>query len=202
MINFFIFLYFNVVISNKNSDKKNSHKRFSIIYISLILIIAILGFLFYKYHTNKITGVRSTGSPYTKGIRSSSAKPGSSGITPNSHSSSNTPPNTSASNVNTGYPPIAPWGTFANVYNATPDEQMGSTCNTTPGATCQILFTNGTVSKSLPLKTTDSGGAAYWSWTPYGIGLTQGIWHIKAVATKDNQSTVTNNDPLTLNISS
>ncbi len=65
---------------------------------------------------------------------------------------------------------------------------MSSDCTTSPGATCTISFTKGGATKSLPAKTADAGGTAYWNWKLQDYGLTQGKWTIKATATLGSQS--------------
>lgn len=145
------------------------------------------------------------GNSYTKGEGNpepvkansqTSAKPATTGTTSD---------NATQNNTKSDAPPVsgklqAPQGTFANVYEADANDEMGSTCNTTPGATCQILFTKDGVTKSLSKENTDKGGAVFWSWTPKKIGLTPGTWHITAKATLGAQVKTTSNDPLTLEI--
>lgn len=97
---------------------------------------------------------------------------------------------------------LAPQGTFANVYEATMDEQMSSTCTSNAGVYCKIVFIKDGVSKSLPDHLTDTSGSTAWAWKPRDIGLSPGIWHIKAVASYNGQTKTTNNDPLTLKIKS
>lgn len=66
---------------------------------------------------------------------------------------------------------------------------LSSVCTTSPGASCTITFTKDGVTKSLPAQTTDRGGSTYWNnWSLQGIGLTQGSWHIQAVATLNGQT--------------
>lgn len=147
--------------------------------------------------SHKAKAPATTGGAYTKGLSTNPKQ--------NSSSSSTTtvPPATDSATKapeSTTKTLISPWGTFANVYNAHLHDQMGSTCNTTPGATCQIIFTSGDQTKSLNTEQTDSGGAVYWSWTPAGIGLTPGTWHITAKAVLGSQVKTTNNDPLTLKV--
>jgi hypothetical protein len=168
------------------------------------------------YYTNHLSFWRRhlpvqqpTGSSLTKGEPATSASntnTGSGSQTKTDNGSAGQT-NTAAGNNSstTTAPPItgsltAPWGTFANVYSAKTSDQMQSTCNTTPGATCQIIFTNGNSTKSLEAEMTDAGGAVYWAWTPAGVGLTPGTWHITAKAVLGAQSKITNNDPLTLEI--
>jgi hypothetical protein len=65
---------------------------------------------------------------------------------------------------------------------------ISSTCSTTPGATCKIVFTKDRVSKELSAQTTDGNGSVYWNWKLQSVGLTEGIWKIKAVATLGDQT--------------
>jgi len=67
-------------------------------------------------------------------------------------------------------------------------ELLQSVCNTSAGATCQMIFTNNGTTKSLPAQMTDRGGATYWTWSPSQIGLTAGTWTIQATATAGSQS--------------
>jgi hypothetical protein len=155
------------------------------------------------FHT-KPTGV--AGNSYTKGDSNGSQSPTNTDDTNSTKpETSDSSPSDNQSDAKSDAPLVsgklqAPQGTFANVYEASPDDEMGSTCNTTPGATCQILFTKDGVTKSLPKENTDKGGAVFWSWTPKKIGLTTGTWHITAKATLGSQVKTTNNDPLTLEI--
>lgn len=146
----------------------------------------------------------TTGNSYTKGVTKSDSVSGSKTKSVNSQNfnqpQNNTTKDTNPSGDTSSRTLLAPWGTFANTYSANINTQMGSTCNTSPGATCQIIFTNGSISKALDTETTDAGGAVYWSWTPQEIGLTPGTWHILAKATLGSQIKTTNNDPLTLGL--
>lgn len=98
----------------------------------------------------------------------------------------------------------APSGNFVsnhrpNLSGSPAPNQMSSTCNTTPGATCQISFSKDGVTKSLPAQTTDKGGSTYWSWKLQDLGLTAGTWKIEAKAMLNNQVR-TAIDALTLDI--
>lgn len=93
-------------------------------------------------------------------------------------------------------PLTAPTGTFVsnhrpNLSGSPAPNQVQSTCTTTPGATCQIIFTNGAQTKSLPAQTTDKGGSSYWSWTLQDIGLTEGSWEVTAKAVLGSQTKTT-----------
>jgi hypothetical protein len=60
-----------------------------------------------------------------------------------------------------------------------------SVCSTSPGATCYIELSKDGVLKRLDSQTTDSNGAAFWTWDIKTAGLTQGSWQVKVAATKD-----------------
>jgi hypothetical protein len=76
---------------------------------------------------------------------------------------------------------------------------MASTCNTTPGAECKIVFTKNTETHELSSKTADAGGATYWNWKPQEIGLSPGEWRIDAVASLNGES-ITRSDALSLTV--
>ena len=186
-----------------------------VLIIALVVSVALLvtAVLYYtgnlSFWHRHIPVQQPTGSSLTKGEPATSAPntaTGSGSQTKTDNGSAGQT-NTAAGNNSstTTAPPItgsltAPWGTFANVYNAKTSDQMQSTCNTTPGATCEIIFTNGDTTKSLETEMTDAGGAVYWAWTPAGVGLAPGTWHITAKAVLGAQSKTTSNDPLTLEI--
>lgn len=89
---------------------------------------------------------------------------------------------------------VAPTGTFISNHtiNLSDISQLSvqSDCTTTPGIECTITFSQGSSVKSLPTKTTDAGGAAYWSWNIKDLGLTLGTWQIKATASSNNHKEV------------
>jgi hypothetical protein len=185
--------------------EKSAHKlRLPLLGIGII-VVALLALELtnttHIFHHEKIKPTATTGGAYTKGTQGSSNSTKDS-----SQSSTNTVPSDSSakqsadgSTTNTNL--TAPWGTFANDYKVSLTDQMGSTCNTTPGAKCKIVFTNGSTSRSLDPDTADAGGAVYWSWTPSKMGLTPGTWHMTMEATLGAQTKTTSNDPLTLEVS-
>lgn len=170
----------------------------------VVAVIAVLEFTntthFFRKEVPKPIG--TTGGALTKGTQggtvsqeAANAQPGN--ATPNTPTNNKQPDPAVASTNGTL---LAPWGTFFNNTPVKTSEQMGSTCNTTTGAACQIIFTNEGSTKTLPAQSTDAGGAVYWSWKPSDIGLTPGIWHVSAKATLGSQTKTTSNDPLTLEI--
>jgi hypothetical protein len=185
-----------------NQKRRSYRKQYVFLAAGLLVIAAVFTILEVTNTTHifhKSKPVATTGGQYTKGVSPPANSTTNNDTSSSNQSSSNSnvkqPENSSASATLT-----APWGTFANVYNAHYGDQMGSTCNTTPGATCQIIFTMGEQTRSLNTTTTDAGGAVYWSWKPNEISLTPGIWHITAKAVLGTQTKTTSNDPLTLTI--
>lgn len=185
---------------------------------ALLLVVALLAMgmleafnVTHVFHSSNARAVTTTASPATKGIKpadNSKDKQPATGSTPSTGTQSQGQPNSpdgpvkqNATSNNTNL--AAPSGTFANIYkDVSLSENMQSTCNTTPGATCQIIFTRGSLTKSLPLKSVDNGGAAYWSWKPNdsNVGLSVGTWHITARATLGSQTQTTDNGSLELEI--
>ncbi|MEI7539405.1 MAG: hypothetical protein WCJ36_01375 [Candidatus Saccharibacteria bacterium] len=134
-----------------------------------------------------------------------------------------TQPNNSSSNINSGATsspkdnsqttpaiinsdttPIEPTGTFISNHhpnlsgNPAPNTES-STCTTTPGADCEIRFTNGNTTKSLSIKKTDSDGNASWDWNLNDVGLTAGEWSITAIAINGSK-TATATDSMSLSV--
>lgn len=123
---------------------------------------------------------------------------------PTSQPGQTTPPPSSDQKPPTAAAPskklIAPNGTFVNESSGSMNEQMGSTCTTNANVYCQISFTNGTITKSLPKKLTDPTGNVVWSWTPAQVGLTTGTWHMQMTASYNGATKTTNGDPLTFEV--
>lgn len=89
--------------------------------------------------------------------------------------------------------PSEPIGSFVsnhypNLSGSPRPNSIASTCTTTPGASCKIVFTMGSVVKELTGKSTDQNGNTEWNWTLQSIGITEGTWKIKAIATNGNLS--------------
>jgi hypothetical protein len=99
---------------------------------------------------------------------------------------------------------ITPSGSFVSNHHASisgthgPNQEQ-SVCNTSPGAYCDIIFTNGDQSKSLGKKVADESGNSYWNWSIPSIGLTQGSWQISATASA-SQQTKSSTDSLNLEV--
>jgi hypothetical protein len=150
----------------------------------LIVLVLLAGFLFYRhlYHQKPITL-----SEYNKGEGTGTinVSPGSNSIAPSSETNNNSKdvgPSKTAG-------PDTPSGNFVSSHKVSlaAGGNIASTCNTTPGANCSIIFSNGTITKALPARMADAGGAAYWNWQVSDLGLTVGTWQIKASASLNGQ---------------
>ena len=192
---------------------KKSLSAKAIVLISVIAVIVIAGGIFaYLKITSKPKEI-TTASSNTKG--EPAGQPSDNGTTPPSSSdkgdtSGDVGPTTGTSGTKDNSTPssnatlIDPTGNFVsnhhpNLSGSPAPNQIQSICNTTPGATCQIIFTKDGVTKQLPAQKTDSGGATYWTWKLQDIGLTAGSWHVQAKATLGTQ-TKTADDAMNLEV--
>lgn len=185
---------------------KKNKKTKTRIFISAVILIAILVSL------SELTGLThifhnqpaaTTGSSYTKGEQQSSTS-SQSPTTPSSNTTS-TQPGDQKSDTGTSFSQltlITPSGDFVsnhhpNLSGSPAPNSLTSVCSTTPGGSCDIVFTKDGVTKSLGRQTTDRGGSTYWDWKLQDKGLTAGTWKVTAVATY-NGKTASASDALDL----
>lgn len=197
------------------SNKRNVPKTRRKILIVCIIIIALAGLAFGLYSLNKDDNTTET-SARTSSEKGETSSEKSSGSNTSSGSSSSGSPtgqdndtggdkeggSTTPAPSNT--PPATPSGTFIsnhhpNLSGSPAPNKVQSTCVTTPGAKCNIVFTKGGVTKSLGEQTADADGAVYWQWTLQDKGLTEGSWKVTAVATLNGQ-TASTGDPINLEV--
>ncbi len=149
---------------------------------ALVLIILIVGLFLLIHRPAKVATIPSTNPATAVSKKTTSAQQAQPSTSPTGKTATATATPTTGNNS----PPITPTGNF--VSNHRPGQNgssttESSTCNTTPGATCYIEFTNGDLARTLASKTVDSNGAVYWNWDVGSAGLTSGSWQIKAIAT-------------------
>jgi hypothetical protein len=92
-----------------------------------------------------------------------------------------------------GSAPLTPFGSFVsnhrpNLSGSPAPSQEQSVCNTTPGATCYIQFTQNGVVKKLAPQVANADGVTSWTWDVKTAGFTEGNWEITAIATLNGQS--------------
>lgn len=177
-----------------------SKKPLLIAVAGLIVIVAILEL------TNTTHLFHKQGVPPVIPAHTSSGKPiSTSSSQPNTPAVSTPQDNTPLPTDVTNHTLIAPTGTF--VSNHFPGQNGSSTteasvCNTSPGATCYIKFTNVATGDTTQLaaQVTDARGTTSWYWdVSQDAHLSAGQWKITAVATLGSQ-TKTATDTLTLTV--
>jgi len=161
----------------------------------ILLVVVVLLVASYLHHQHSSPVIPST-SP-AKTVSGSSDKQVAASVNPSSSTSDSSKSAATSTTAPSGTPPTTPYGDF--VSNHSPGgqnpTQETSVCNTTPGATCYIQFTQGSIIKSLSSQTADANGAAYWNWD--ATTLSGGSWTIKAIAGLNGQTaTASDSRPL------
>jgi hypothetical protein len=166
----------------------------------LIVIVAILELTntTHLFHKQSVPPVIPAHTSPGKPISTSSSQP-------NAPAASTPQDNTPLPTDVTNHTLIAPTGTF--VSNHFPGQNGSSTteasvCNTSPGATCYIKFTNVTTGDTTQLaaQVTDARGTTSWYWdASQDAHLSAGQWKVMAIATLGSQ-TKTATDTLNLTV--
>lgn len=184
---------------NKKDPKytKNA-RRLSSRAVALIVVAAIVvagGIAAYAYHSHqqRQAEIGSKVIPATADTNSSDSKDQSSTTSPG-NTDKNGPAESPATPSSNQTLSQAPSGTFvSNHYPSisgkpTPSA-MQSTCNTDPGASCYIAFTNKSgQTKTLQKQTAGANGVVIWNWDVKTAGFTPGEWAITATATLNSSS--------------
>lgn len=189
-----------VFVQKKQTTGDRTNKKRHLLILLILTLAALTIFCLVWTSVIRLGRPPETASPYTKGQPS---LPPSTNSSPSSHQQPGDQKSTSGNS--TGQTLLAPEGVFVsnhhpNLSGSPAPSTLNSTCSTTPGATCKITFTMGSVVKSLSAQTTDRGGSAYWNWKLQDVGLTAGSWQVQAVAHLNGQ-TKTTTDALLLEVS-
>jgi hypothetical protein len=184
----------------KNSNRPFYKNKWLIAVFTLFIILALLELTntTHLLHSKKaVSGTIPSSSPTgTSPPSASSESKGSGSTTPPTvinEKQSQTPP------VNTNAPLQAPYGTFVSNHHPDANSSEESVCSSTPGASCTIKFTQGSVVKTLSAQTVDGTGTTYWSWNVKQAGITSGSWTVTANASLNGQTKSTQ-DNLALEI--
>ena len=182
-----------------------------IIVLIIIIVIAILELTNTTYLLHKRKAVSGTiPSTTTKSVAitnsgQSAASSSKTSVTAGTDSTADSAKNQVGSQQASSSGLVTPYGTFVSNHHpslsdsSTAPSAEQSVCQTSPGATCYIKFTNNSVVKTLATKTADQNGIIIWNWDVNTAGFTEGSWQITAVASL-NSSTQTTTDPQTLEV--
>ena len=171
------------------------HKALTILIILSVLVVAGSLVFAYKYSSAKpklptSTTTHHISTPTSTTGKSKAASKGSSTTSSNSQTNSTT---VSPSPPSTKQSLIPPFGSFVSNHspslsNSSQSYELSS-CETTPGSSCYIQFTDNSGAKiDLPSETTNSQGVTSWSWYVGNKGFTAGSWRIEAIATLNGQT--------------
>jgi hypothetical protein len=187
-------LKYNYMISSNKHTKQSKNKRVfrtlfpmiaAIVFVVSILEVTNTTHIFHKPQ-KVIVIIKST----TPGVALKTDTVNSNPY--GSSSKTNQDISTQSSQAPTGSL-LAPWGSFVSNHNpgsGASTSQETSVCNTTPGASCYIKLTNGSLVKILETKIADNNGSIIWNWNT-DTTLDKGVWNISAVADLNGQSKTT-----------
>jgi len=169
-------------------------RQFLLSAVAVLLVIGLVLTFSYALHADHKPP--ASGSAFTdKGSPQSSISGNSNpSNTDNASNGQNSGPlsQEAKSNTNVGVTAdlILPSGNFVSNHHPSLSSQPleSSVCTTTPGASCQIIFTQDNITKELPARTTDSNGSAFWDWKLQDYGLSTGSWKVEATATLNGQN--------------
>jgi cytoskeletal protein RodZ len=196
-----------MIYKNKIQQKRKK-KLYLVIGLILLCVIAIVTILELTDTTtlfHKKNNAPHTSNQFTKGEGEQTAQQQSKSSDDNQPTNGDNTSKDTKGQSDTPVTPetelLTPTGNFvsAHKFSLVSNPPIGSTCETTPKATCQITFTSGSKTVQLDRQTTDDGGASYWTWKPKDIGLTTGTWSVHAKAQIGSQSK-TADDALNLEI--
>lgn len=167
-----------------NANRKSNNRwLYAALIVIVIVVLAVVFYAYRPFHKKSATipSTTSLGTPASNQSGTGNSTSGSNSSSGGSGTGTNQP---AASNL------VSPWGNFvSNHYpgqNGAPTAET-STCNTSPGATCYIHFTNGSKTRNLDSKVANANGAVIWNWDVKEAGFSSGNWQIKAIATLDGQ---------------
>lgn len=196
-------------------SKFSKLRRFTPYISAVLLLVIVVTTLELTNTTHLLHKKRAVSSTIPATVKTESNDGNDTASTPSTPDTSATPTTpTTPTNTkvvgapSTSAPLIAPSGNFVSNHkpslshaNDVPS-QLQSVCNTTPGATCTITFTNTAgIVKTLAAKTTDATGSVIWDWDVNAAGFTTGTWKITATATLNGDSK-SNSDPQSLEVQS
>lgn len=161
---------------------------------ALIIVVGSLWWYFERPSKKATATIPSTVSTATQPANSSTNSPGDKNPSSAGSSITTAPTKTAVgggSNTSAiGAAPDTPWGSFVSNHhpgNGSPTTET-SVCNTTPGASCYIKFTNGAQARTLDAQVANANGSVIWNWDVSNAGFSNGNWQITAIASLSGQT--------------
>jgi hypothetical protein len=167
-----------------------------IVLITSLAAILVMVAVYVKVSHRKPAATASPGSQPQNSIDSATPPPPA--PQPAAPTGSTPPPGTPGSSSGLG----KPTGQLVSNHHVslsgtTEQTQEVSTCQTQPGATCDIRLSGpGGVIKTVGAKTTDDRGGVEFVWNVKDLGLSAGTWKVEAVASQNGQSGISDPDSL------
>jgi hypothetical protein len=174
--------------------------NYKYILLGAVTVLVVCLILLLTHHKAKVATIPSA-NPLDKNSQSSNSNSGSTnGSINNSSASGSSDKSTSGGESQ----PLALSSAQTLVSNHHPGENGSPTteqsaCQTTPGATCYIEFTQAGLTRKLDAKIADSNGLGVWNWDTKDADFSSGQWKIIAVASLNGQTKSTS-DPSPLEI--
>lgn len=176
------------------AKKSGFAKNYVILIVLLVIAVAAGAYFAFAYYHKPSGNIIPSKTSASGNKPAQSTKSGSGSSSPSSSTTSSQPTSAKTAPAATpakGAGPAQPTGPFVSNHtpgqNGSPTTEI-SNCNTTPGATCFIEFTNGSTTKQLAPQATDGNGSTSWSWDIGSAGLTSGSWKITAIATLNGKT--------------
>lgn len=187
-------------VNYKIKSVKSNNSRMLIAASVILILSIILGGVIYAQQSNRrriaqeVIPVANTVEAPSNTVETTTPEPtaGEAPIEKTTDKTVSTSFNSNMANSQDG--PAKPYGTFVSNHHPSLSGSGGvpssiqSTCQGTPGAKCQIIFTKDGKTKSLPEKTIGSHGSVSWDWDVEEAGFTAGSWQIKAVSSLNGKS--------------
>lgn len=170
-----------------------SRGRLFVLGAVLLVLVVFAGWMVHRHKSSYIPTISSGSAHSSSGAAGSNSKASSS--TASAGTSNKSPQSTTNNNSSqTQVTLLAPSGNFVSNHspgqNGSPSQET-SVCNTSPGASCYISFTQGNIVKQLAPKTADANGSVYWDWDINSAGLSSGSWRVQAKASLNGQTKTT-----------
>lgn len=169
----------------------NKNKKILVTIVSIVIAVGAGVAIYYSVANNNVAYYNTHPAQQRIGNKSTTesntAQPSS---TANSSANDTTAKADAGSTSQTSGSLQTPFGQFVSNDDPAIGSYEESECETTPGATCYIEFTNSSGNTiSLQKETANAQGVAAWGWYVSGAkGFSPGAWKLQAIATQNGQT--------------